>query len=138
MSTAAQPRPAARRLDAADAMLLTVGVAQLLPGLLAFLAPGAFYDAIGPYPPENDHYIKDVGTWQIALGVAALSAVRRDPAWRTPVLALLTLQYALHAISHLIDVGEPDPAWQGPFALIGLSLAAVLLAGLVVKERGRR
>jgi hypothetical protein len=76
MSTAAHPGLSSRRrLDAADLMLLSVGVAQLLPGLLAFLAPGAFYDAIGPYPPENDHYIKDVGTWQIALGVAALGAV---------------------------------------------------------------
>jgi hypothetical protein len=55
-----------------------------------------------------------------------------------PVLGLLTLQYALHAVSHLIDVGEPDPAWQGPFALVGLSLAAVLLAGLFFKERGKR
>jgi hypothetical protein len=38
------------------------------------------------------------------------------------------LQNVLHAFSHLLDVGEADPAWLGPANL----LALVLLSGLLV------
>lgn len=122
--------------DLVDVVLLVVAAQQILLGLFALIAPGAFYDTIAPYPPDNDHFLKDVGSWQVALGAAALYAVRR-PAWRAPMLAVLALQYGLHAISHAIDVGQSDPEWQGPVAL-GLLIAATLaLAGLFLRERGR-
>ena len=123
-------------LDAVDVVLAVVAAAQILPGLLALVAPGTFYAQVGPYPPENDHFVRDLGSWQVALGAAALHAVRR-PAWRTPMLAILALQYALHAISHLVDVDASDPSWNGPVALATQVLAAVVLAGLLVRERRR-
>jgi predicted anti-sigma-YlaC factor YlaD len=135
---AAVPAPAEHRsrTDAVDVALLIVAATQLGLGALAFLAPGAFYDAIASYPPENAHFLKDVGSWQVALGAAALYAVRR-PAWRAPMLGILAIQYTLHAISHLIDVDVPDPAWQGTFALVTQALGAVVLAALFLKERAR-
>lgn len=132
--------PAARarpdRLDVVDVTLLLVAVPQLLLGALAFVAPGVFFDQIGPYPPENAHYVKDVGSWQVGLGAAALYAVRR-PSWRAPMLGILALQFALHAISHLIDVDASDPSWNGPFVLATQALGVVVLGGLFVRERGR-
>lgn len=132
---AAPPRHA--RTDAVDIVLLVAGLAQLLPGLMAFLAPGAFYDQIAAYPPENAHFIKDLGSWQIALGAAALVAVRR-PAWRAPMLGLLALQVGLHAISHVIDVDRAEQAWQGVSAIVLQAVGFLVLAALFVRERGRR
>jgi len=122
--------------DLVTVVLAVVGPAQVLPGLLAFLAPGAFYDALAGYPPENDHFIRDLGSWQIALGAAALYGARRA-AWRVPLLGLLALQYGLHAVSHVIDVGDTDPGWQGPFALVLQVAGFAVLAALFAREERR-
>jgi hypothetical protein len=62
--------------------------------------------------------------------VAVLVAVGR-PAWRVPVLFLVAVQYALHSLNHLIDVGETDPGWLGPANFVALALATVLLAWML-------
>ena len=113
--------------DPADALvplLVVFGITQLALGLFLALAPGTFFDAIGPFGTRNDHYMRDLATFYIALGVAGLVAVRR-PGWRVPVLALATIEFVLHAINHLADIGEADPKWNGPatFALVAASTA---------------
>ena len=110
--------------------LLFFGVTQVLLGALMAFAPGTFFEEIGPYGVRNDHYIGDLATWYVALGVLAVVAAQR-PHWRAPVLALATLQFALHAINHLIDIGDTDPGWLGPFNFALILLTAVLLAGLL-------
>ncbi len=47
-----------------------------------------------------------------------------------PVLALTTIQYALHSVNHLIDIGKAHPAWNGYFDFFSLAAATVLLAWL--------
>ena len=132
-SSAARPEHAAHT-DVTGAVLVVVGLTLLLPGLLAFFAPGAFDVAIAGYPPENGHFLRDIGTMQIALGMAALLAWRLR-GLRVAVLAVLAVQFALHAVSHVIDVDESEPAWQGPFALVALLLGAAVLVALLVKEQ---
>jgi hypothetical protein len=108
---------------------------QLLTGALLWLAPGRFYEAVGPFGPRNDHYMGDLATWYLALGALVLVAVRRSE-WRGPVLVLALLQNTLHAFNHLLDVAEADPPWLGPVTLVSL----VLLSGLVavmLSETGR-
>ena len=129
--------PARTTADLTGIVLGVAAATQIVPGLLAFLAPGAFYDLLAPFPPQNDHMTRDVGSWQIALGLAAAVAVGRR-SWRVPMLAILTLQYALHAMSHLIDVDESDPAWIGPAELVVLAVAALVLAGVLAAEQRRR
>ena len=134
----ATPATSARRAkpDLVDTALLVVGTTQVVLGALAFLAPGVFYDLIASYPPDNAHFLKDVGSWQVALGAAALYAARR-PAWRVPMLGILAIQYTLHTISHLIDLDVADPAWQGTFALVTQGIGAVVLVALFLRERAR-
>ena len=113
------------------APLLTVfGVAQLGLALLMVAAPGTFFNDIGPYGVRNDHYLADLATFYAALGVVALVAARR-PSWRVPVLAFAALQYVLHSVNHLVDVGEAHKHWLGPANLISLAATAVLLSWML-------
>ena len=137
MATVHQPAPrAGERSDVVTLVLVVVGVTQLATGAMAFFAPGTFYDLVAAYPPQNDHFLKDLGSWNVALGAIALYGARR-PEWRTPLLGFLALQYVFHSVSHVIDVNESDPAWQGPFALVTQGLGAVVLTALFLRERAR-
>jgi UPF0716 family protein affecting phage T7 exclusion len=115
------------------AVLIVFAAVQLLIGAGLWLTPGFFYEEIGPYGVRNDHYMADLATWYLALGAAAFVAVRRA-GWRVPVLALAFVQYALHSLNHLIDVGEADPRWLGPANLVSLLLATLLLGWMLRTE----
>jgi nucleoside-diphosphate-sugar epimerase len=65
-------------------LLLVFALTQLVLGLLPWLAPGFFFESIGPYGTRNDHYIGDLASWYLALGAVALVALRRE-SWRIPV-----------------------------------------------------
>jgi hypothetical protein len=115
-------------------LLAVFGAAQVLLGVLLWITPGFFFDEIGPYGVRNDHYMGDLATWYLALGAVALLSLRRV-SWRVPALALAFIQYALHSVNHLIDVGEAHPEWLGPANLASLTLTAVLLAWMLNAER---
>ena len=137
MATLQEPVPrAGARTDAVTTVLLVVGASQVLFGLMAFVVPGTFYDVVAAYPPYNEHFLMDVGTWQIALGAIAIYGARRTD-WRVGLLALLALQYALPAISHFIHFGDAEKTGHSWFATIALTATAVLLFALLVRERGR-
>jgi hypothetical protein len=117
-------RPAV--LQALPALLWTFGAVQIAIGLMQWLLPGTFFEQVGPFGARNDHYLGDVATFYLALGVVLIVAARR-PSWRIPVLALALIQYALHTLNHLIDIGESDPGYLGPldFALLALGTAGL-------------
>jgi hypothetical protein len=117
-------------------LLIAFGIGQLVLGLLLWLTPGFFYDEIGPFGARNDHYMADVATFYLALGAATLVSVRRV-SWRVPVLALALVQYTLHSLNHLIDIGESDPGWIGPADFVSLTLGALLLAWMLRRETAR-
>jgi hypothetical protein len=111
-------------------LLLVFGAVQIALGLALWLAPGEFYEEVGPYGPRNDHYMADLATFYLALGAGALVAVVRAR-WRAPVLAVAFVQYVLHSLNHLIDIGEADPGWLGPANLISLAATALLLGWML-------
>lgn len=115
---------------ALPSLLVVFGVVQLLLGALMVVAPGTFFEEIGPYAPRNDHYTRDVATFYLALGAVAVLAARR-PSWRVPVLAFALIQYLFHAVNHLVDVGEADPEALGPVNLVSLALTAALLGWML-------
>ena len=110
-------------------ILLVLSVYHLVLGAFMFLAPGAFYDTVGKFPPENHHYIKDVATFYIALGIAYYVSVRYR-SWRTPVLAVSAIEYGLHAINHLVDGGKASSDLTGWFDFFALAALAVFFAAL--------
>jgi hypothetical protein len=119
---------------ALKALLLISAAISLVTGILLWAAPGFFYDHVGPFGPRNGHYMADVATFYLALGAAEYVAAQR-PSWRVPVLVLAVLQSALHAINHLIDIGDADPGWLGPADFVGILLATALLTWMLVAAR---
>jgi hypothetical protein len=125
-STAKQPASDAA-MDALDALLVIFALYHL--GLAAFMAisPHAFYRAIGPFEALNRHYIRDVASFSAALGVGFAVALKR-PSWRVPVIAVTTVQFALHTINHLADATGAHPEWKGWFDFASLLASTALLA----------
>jgi hypothetical protein len=110
-------------------VLVLVGIYHVAQGALALIDPGTFFDEIGRYGVENDHYVGDNGAFVLAFGIAVLVAVSR-PAWRGPVLALGALWYGLHAINHAFDVGEARSDARGIADTVALAVGAVFSAYL--------
>ena len=96
--------------------------------LAVFMAasPRSFFTTVGPFGARNDHYIRDTATFSAAIGVGLLIALRR-PSWRVPMLAISTVQFALHSINHLVDIERAHPAWNGYFDFFSLAVATILL-----------
>lgn len=123
---APQPRVATGPVAAG---LLAFGVLELLLALAMAASPHAFFRAIGPFGAYNAHYIRDVASFEAAIGVVLLIALRR-PSWRVPALALATIQFALHSLNHLLDIGRAHPLWTGYFDFFSLAAATVVLGWL--------
>jgi hypothetical protein len=115
-------------------LLLVVGAYHVALGALMVAAPRTFFDEVGPYPPYNDHYIRDTATIYLALGaVLMIAAARRS--WQVPLLVLALVQYALHVLNHVWDVSDTDPAWLGPANLVTLTLIAAALWWLLRRAK---
>ena len=104
---------------------------QIATGLLMAIDPTTFFEEIGPYGVQNDHYIRDAASFTLALGlVLAIAAFR--PRWRPAAIAGALFQYALHSVNHLVDIGEAEPERLGPVNFILLALGAALLGWMFV------
>jgi hypothetical protein len=97
---------------ALKAILVVIAAYHIVIGLLALVAPDAFFDQIGHYGIENSHYVGDVGAFILALGVAVAISIWRA-SWRAPILWLGALWYGFHAINHAFDTGEAKSEARG-------------------------
>lgn len=111
------------RSDLVSTLVVAVfGVFTLVLGIWALVDAASFFDNIGKFPPYNNHFVHDVGAFQIGLGAALLLAL----AWRDDAI-LATLGGAVagagtHEIAHIIDSGDggrdSDPFTIGIMALV--------------------
>jgi hypothetical protein len=122
------PSHAARASALRTGLLALAGV-QLVTGLALAFVPGTFYDAIADFGPRNEHDLRDMAAFHVA-SAAVLAVAAGRPSWRAPALALVGLQFGLHALNHLVDVGDADPSWVGPFDLISLAAGTLLIWAL--------
>jgi hypothetical protein len=118
--------------------LLIAGAANLALAAVMLFAPGTFFDEFAAYGSQNDHYIRDMGTTYVGLGVALLLAASR-PSWQAPVLWLAAIGTAAHALNHLWDVGNSTEGWVGPvnLGLVAASAAAYAWLAVVARRAGR-
>jgi hypothetical protein len=110
-------------------LLVLIGAFHVAQGLIGLFAPGTFFEDIGRYPPQNDHYIGDVGAFYLAAGAGLLVSAWR-PSWRVPLLAVGAVWYGVHSLNHLFDVGEARSDARGIFDTVALALAALGSAAL--------
>jgi hypothetical protein len=140
MNARAASSPTTAQLDwqsqTVVAGLVVFAAIQLALAAFMAIAPHAFYTSIGPFGAQNDHYLRDVSTYNGALGVGLAVAVRRA-SWRVPMLAILTIQFGLHSINHLVDISAADPTWVGYLDFFALAAATVQLALLTWLAAGR-
>lgn len=134
MSVSTHPRQVVAGADFRSGMLqaclVLFAAYHLALAIVMAAAPHAFFTSLGPFGARNDHYVRDLATYNAALGVGFAIAVRRA-SWRIPVLGLTALQFALHSVNHLIDIGKAHPAWTGYFDFFSLALTTALLAWLL-------
>jgi hypothetical protein len=122
-------RTGARSISTVEAGLIAFAAYHFAVAALMVLAPHTFFTDIGPFGLQNDHYLRDTATFNAAFGVALAVSYRRV-GWRTPILCCVAVQFALHSINHLADIGDAHPHWLGPADFISLSLATVVLVWL--------
>ncbi len=117
------------RVTALIGGLLLVGF-----GLWAVVDSRSFFDRVALWPPYNAHFIHDIGTFQIGLGLALLFALARSDALLV-ALAAVAIGQSVHAGVHVIDRhrgGNPtDPLFM-------TALAIVLLIGAFSRWRSIR
>lgn len=113
--------------------LAAFALINVLTALFAAIDPRGFYDAIGPFPPYNEHYVRDAAAAMVgSLGVAqAIAVVRRR--WRVGVLGYSVLHFAFHAINHLVDIGDAEEDAIGIGDFVSLTVGALLLGWLFVR-----
>jgi hypothetical protein len=111
--------------------LVSIGLTQIAIGLWLAIDPDSFVDTLADFGPADSHFLRDLATFQLGIGIALLAAVPRR-SWRAPVLFAALAQTALHTINHLVDIGETDPGWQGPVNFVALLGLTIALAGLML------
>ena len=100
-------------------------------GAWAMVSPSTFFEALAQFEPYNQHFLQDIGAFQIGLGAMLLLAAAMP---RSDFLAAALLGAglgaALHVVSHVIgmDLGG-TPAIDIP--AFGALTVLLLFAGAV-------
>lgn len=127
--TAPSTRPADRETSASDQLARVaagVGALAFLPtGLWAMVDPRSFFEQVAEFHPYNQHFLQDIGAFQIGLGVVLLLvALRPRIDALTAVLLGTGVGGAAHAVSHVVghDLGGRPSSDIPMFTVIALIL----------------
>src|SRR5687767_7431553 len=118
-------RPSGRRHWFPRAVAVLGGLSFLASGLWAMVAPESFFDAVATFEPYNQHFLQDVGAFQIGLGAILLLALRQPPLSGLAVALLgVGIGNAAHTVSHVlgIDLGGKPVTDISLFALLTVAL----------------
>src|SRR4051794_32407040 len=109
--------------------LLVLAATQLALAAWMIFDPGSFHTHLGDFGARNDHYLRDIATWELALGFTALIAVAR-PSWRLPVLTLAALQFTFHTINHIADADIARGDTSGVGDAVSLAVGTLVFGAL--------
>ena len=116
---------------------LAAGVAFALPGAWAMVAPRSFFESLARFEPYNQHFVQDIGAFQLGLAaVLLLPAIAARLSGVTTALFGAGVGSALHVGSHIVgrDLGGSPERDIPQFT----ALTLVLLATGVLRWRGER
>jgi predicted anti-sigma-YlaC factor YlaD len=121
--------------------LVLLALSELLVGVWALPWPRAFFDTfplpghtwVAYFPPYNEHFVRDVGAYSLALGVMLLVAAwRPEPLLVRTTLAGFLLYSVPRTVFHALHLHgfPPADAVAQTAGTVGLTLVAVLLVPL--------
>jgi peptidoglycan/LPS O-acetylase OafA/YrhL len=126
------------RVDRNLVALIAAGIGAVFfigPGLWAFFDPQGFYDELATFEPYNEHFIHDIGAFQIGIGVALASAIwRRNDALLAALLGA-AVGSIFHTIAHFID---HDLGGKDSDVVVFSVITVVLLAGAALRVQTTR
>ena len=103
--------------------------------------PVSFSLILANFGPTNEHLVHDFAACSATFGLGLVIADRL-PSWRTPALAVTGLWNGFHAVSHLADIRDAQPAFVGPVEAVLLVAVTALFATLtrlsIQQERAAR
>lgn len=110
------------------------GIVLVVFGLWAMVAPSSFFEQLAQFEPYNQHFLQDVGAFQLGLGAVLLLALRYSDSLTSGLLGV-GLGSAAHVVSHAVgtDLGG-TPAFDIPALAL---LSGALLVGGVMRVRHR-
>jgi hypothetical protein len=103
------------------------GVGLVALGVWAMVGPRSFFDALARFEPYNQHFLQDIGAFQIGLGaVLLLAGVPARADGLAVALVGVGVGAALHAVSHIVgrDLGGTPQMDIPSFAGLALLLLA--------------
>jgi hypothetical protein len=112
------------------AVAIIGAAAFIIFGVWALVDPRSFFGSVARFEPFNQHFLQDIGAFQIGLGaVLLLAAAVRNGDALTAALLGTGVGAAFHALSHLLGMhlgGSPVtdiPLFSGvAVALLGAGL----------------
>jgi hypothetical protein len=113
------------------------GLAFVLFGGWAMLDPTSFFGSVARFDPYNQHFLQDIGAFQIGLGaVLLLAGVLAGTDALATALVGTGVGAALHVVSHVVgaELGG-TPATDIP---VFSAIAILLLAGGAIRWRSVR
>ncbi len=131
-------RPSNRPQRFPIAVSVVGGLFFLVSGLWAMLAPESFFDAAAEFEPYNQHFVQDIGAFQIGLGaVLVLATIPLLGDGLTIGLLGVGVGSAAHVISHLVgrDLGGKPEADIPLFA--GLTVLLLVAGALRLRNAFR-
>ena len=99
-------------------------------GMWMVLDPSGFQRTVGGFGTTNEHLIKDLATFNLALA-AVLGVAAARPSWRLPVLWFANIQNTLHLVNHVVDAEQAQPLWLGMANVWALLATGVMLGALL-------
>lgn len=111
---------------------ILAGIGFLAFGLWAFVAPEPFFENVARFEPYNEHFLHDIGAFQIAIGaMLLLAATMRDALYAA--LGGATIGQIVHIASHVMDADQGENQETTiPFLAI---LGGLLLVATLIRSR---
>jgi hypothetical protein len=101
---------------------LIAGISFVVLGLVALVSPRWFFENLGNYPPFNEHFIHDIGSFDLGIGAGLLAALRVASGLSAALVAAAVGSSA-HAVAHIMDRGQGgDPSHPYVFSVLALIL----------------
>ncbi|MGH3882588.1 MAG: PPOX class F420-dependent oxidoreductase [Pseudonocardiaceae bacterium] len=113
-------------------MTLLAGLGMVFAGGWSLAAPRSFAELVNF--PYHEHFLHDLGAFQVGIGATLLLALVWSDALATALAGFL-VSNTIHAVNHAVDLELGGYAWVAP-ALVAASLVAAVALGLQLRRLG--